>query len=125
MLGHRFTRSAVLGVTIAAIAAPTSFAKIHDEAVVGAGGGVAAAQIRDETVLHPATATTIRDETVLPAAPSVAVVSSPGSGDGIDWADTAIGAGGMLALIGLGLGGAALAARHRRVQPRRVGKLTT
>ena len=49
-------------------------------------------------------------------APEVVVVpgDAPAVGGGIDWIDAGIGAAGLLAMIGLGLAGAALVGHHRR-----------
>lgn len=143
MTTHRFTRSAALGLALAAVAAPTASAQIHDETIVGARQPAlvssqihretvvltpkvmsALSQIRDETVARASQPTPIRAETVVQSPQtSPAPVSSP-SADGIDWADVGIGAGGVLALIALGAGGAYVVVRHRHEQPDQLRNLT-
>ena len=147
MSNHRLTRSAALGLALAALAAPTASRQIRDETVVGTQQSPpATAQIRDETIVRasqrptaPAhTAGQIRDETVVGTQQSPPVTAQirdetvvqapPAAGsppaDGIDSGEAAIAGLGLLAVITLGLGGAFAVSRHRRDRPQPMRNLT-
>jgi len=107
MSNHRLTRSAALGLALAALAAPTASGQIRDETVVG-------------TQQSPPVTAQIRDETVVQAPPAA---GSPPA-DGIDSGEAAIAGLGLLAVITLGLGGAFAVSRHRRDRPQPMRNLT-
>ena len=133
MRHHRLTRSAALGLALAALAAPTAVAQQQDlrspdtRDAASAGERPAMAEARSE-------ASTERQDLRSPdardaaagrgtfSAPAVMVVkvpaSSPSAG-GIDWRDAGIGAGGLLVLILVGLAGSVGAVHRRQGGPAR------
>lgn len=120
---------AILVLALAIPATPTAFATVRDEAVVGPQQSISSpAQIRDEAVVRaPQTSlapSQIRNEAVVQSPQASLSPSAAPSTDGIDWRDAAIGAGGLLALIALGLGGALAVAQHRRTHPQPMRNLT-
>ena len=120
---RRITRSAALGLTLAALAAPTAVAvpadlrspDARDAAATGesATGGPRQDMRSPDARDHAAGRGTF-------SAPDVTVVKvsepSPTAG-GLDWADAGIGAGGMLGLVLVGVGGAVLVTRRTHDRP--------
>jgi hypothetical protein len=94
---NRFSRSAALGLAIAALAAPAASAqqdlRSPDTRDYAAGRGT----------FNAPEVTVVR----LPA-------DTPPAGDGIDWSDAGIGAGAALGLVLLAFGGATAAVRTSR-----------
>jgi hypothetical protein len=146
MSRSRFTRSIGLGMTIAALGASTAGAEPSDlrtpDAI--AAGQEKTAQYTPSDVRTPDSVSAGKPSTTEPvvdmrtpdgrdhgqgrgtySAPEVTVVKlvdpAP-TGSGFDWGDAGIGAGGLLGLILLGLGGTAAVA-HRKATPR--GTATT
>jgi len=138
MLSHRITRSAALGLTLAAFAAPTAAAvpadlrspDTRDAALTAATGGpqdLRSPDTRDAALTAEAAKGAPRQDLRSPdtrdfaagrgtfSAPEVTVVKvsepSPVAG-GLDWADAGIGAGGMLGLVLVGVGGALVISRR-------------
>lgn len=115
---RRITRSAALGLTLAAFVAPTAGAVPAD---------LRSPDARDAALAAKAAAGGPRQDLRSPdardhaagrgtfSAPEVTVVKvsepAPSSG-GLDWADAGIGAGGMLGLVLVGVGGALMITRH-------------
>jgi hypothetical protein len=141
MSRSRFTRTIGLGITIAALGASTATARpidgpMHDAI---AAGQQTTTQHTPSDVRTPDTVSTSKPSTTKPVAdlrtpdardhgqgrgtfnaPEVTVVklADPGpTGNGFDWRDAGIGAGGLLGLILLGLGATAAVA-HRKATPR-------
>src|SRR4051812_9069873 len=108
MSQHRFTRSAALGLTLAAVAAPAAAAQqdLRSPDARDAAGTAAVGQPRQDLRSPDGRDAAAGRGTF--NAPEVTVVrledpaSQPG---GLDWGDAGIGAGGMLGLVLLGLGG--------------------
>jgi len=138
----RFARTIGLGMTIAALGASTAAAQpidgpMHDAIAAGQG---AIAQYTPNDVRTPDTMSASKQSTTEPvadmrtpdardhgqgrgtfSAPEVTVVKildQAPTGSGFDWTDAGIGAGGLLGLILLGLGGTAALA-HRKATPHR------
>jgi hypothetical protein len=128
----RLTRSTVVGLAIAAFAAPTALAVPIDfqtPDTIKAHAAVEQKQdLRSPDTRDAATRVEPKQDLRSPdardasegrgtyTAPDVMVVKVPEpvpADGGIDWADAGIGAGGLLALMLLGLGGS-LAVVHRR-----------
>jgi hypothetical protein len=125
---RRLTRSTAVGLALAALAAPTALA---DPLAADMHARAEAAQKQDlrspdtrEAATHAETKQDLRSPDTRDAsegrgtytAPNVTVVKVPEpvpAEGGIDWADAGIGAGGLLGLTLLGLGGS-LAVVHRR-----------
>lgn len=114
----RLTRSAALGLTLAALAAPTAGAQ-QDLRSPDARDAARAAELAQDQPGRDLRSPDARDAAEGRGsfnAPDVTVVkvSEPSSsGGGIDWADAGIGAGGLLGLILIALG-STLAITHRR-----------
>jgi hypothetical protein len=138
MRSHRVVRTAAVAATLAALA-PAGTAMAQDlrspdtrEAAAAAAppSDLRSPDVRDvagRTVV-PARAGDLRSPDVRDAAvgrgphtaPTVMVVGVPQSvaaGDGMDWADAGIGAGGALALVTVALGGAFVLGRRRHGVP--------
>jgi hypothetical protein len=118
MTHHRLTRSAVLGLLIAALAAPGAAAQ-QDLRSPDARDAAPSAHARQGQPQQDLRSPDTRDQAEgrgTFSAPEVTVVKvtepAPPSA-GIDWGDAGIGAGGMLGLILLALG-SSLAVVHRR-----------
>jgi hypothetical protein len=114
----RFTRSAALGLALAALAAPTAAAQ-QDLRSPDARDAAQAAQARQDQQAQDLRSPDARDAGEGRGtfnAPEVTVVKVtdpvPSSG-GLDWGDAGIGAAGLLGVILLGLG-ITLAVTHRR-----------
>ena len=121
----RITRSAALGLTLAALAAPTAGAVPAD---------LRSPDARDAALSVEAAAAAPRQDLRSPdardraagrgtfSAPEVTVVKvsepapAPTSG-GLDWTDAGIGAGGMLGLVLIGVGGALVIVRRTHDRP--------
>jgi hypothetical protein len=118
MKHRRLTRSAAIGLTLAALAAPTAAAQ-QDLRTPDARDAARAAETRHgqpRQDLRSPDAHDAADGRGTFSAPEVTVVkvtepSHPGGG--LDWGDAGIGAGSMLGLILVALGGI-LAVVHRR-----------
>jgi hypothetical protein len=115
---HRLIRSAALGLTIAAVAAPTAVAQ-QDLRSPDARDAARSADTRQSQPRQDLRSPDTRDHAVGRGtfnAPEVTVVRvtapSPPSA-GLDWGDAGLGAGGMLALILLGVG-STVVVLHRR-----------
>jgi hypothetical protein len=115
----RLTRSAALGLALAAVAAPTAGAQ-QDLRSPDARDAAQAAEARQDQPAQDLRSPDARDAGEGRGtfnAPEVTVVKvtdpSPASG-GLDWGDAGIGAGGLLGLILLGLGGALAVVHHRQ-----------
>ena len=125
MQSRRITRSAALGLTLAALAAPTAGAVPAD---------LRSPDARDAALAAKA-ATGPRQDLRSPdardlaagrgtfSAPEVTVVkvsepapTAPTAG-GLDWTDAGIGAGGMLGLVLIGVGGALVIVRRTHDRP--------
>jgi hypothetical protein len=120
---HRFTRPAALGLTLAALAAPTAAAQqdlrspdTRDAARTSSLAGTTSTPRQD--LRSPDTRDYAEGRGTFNA-PEVTVVKlaqpapAPVSDGGIDWGDVGIGAGGVLGLALLALGGT-FAVVHRR-----------
>lgn len=120
----RLTRSAALGLTLAALAAPTAAAQ-EDLRSPDARDAARAAELRQDERLPDLRSPDARDAAEGRGsfnAPDVTVVkvSEPtSSGGGIDWADAGIGAGGLLGLILLAVGSTLAITRRRPSVPGR------
>jgi hypothetical protein len=141
MSRSRFTRTIGLGITIAALGASTAAAQpidgsMHDAIAAGLRP---TSQYTPSDVRTPDTMSASKPSTSEPVvdlrtpdardhgegrgtfnAPEVTVVkvADPApTGSGFDWGDAGIGAGGLLGLILVGLGGTAAVA-HRKATPR-------
>jgi hypothetical protein len=145
MSRSRFTRTIGLGMTIAALGASTAPAQPIDGPMHDAiAAGQTTARYTPSDVRTPDSVSASKPSTTEPvadmrtpdardhgqgrgtfSAPEVTVVKildQAPTGSGFDWADAGIGAGGLLGLILLGLGGTAAVA-HRKATPR--GTATT
>jgi hypothetical protein len=118
---HRLTRTAALGLTVAALAAPTAAAQqdlrsadARDAARTSSLAGTTSTPRQD--VRSPDTRDYAEGRGTFNA-PEVTVVKlaqpAPAGDGGIDWGDAGIGAGSMLGLALLALGGT-FAVVHRR-----------
>jgi hypothetical protein len=144
MSRSRFARTIGLGMTIAALGASSASARpidspMHDAIAAGHG---ATSQYTPTDVRTPDSMPARKPSTTKPVvdmrtpdardygqdrgtfnAPEVTVVKVAGpapTGNGFDWRDAGIGAGGLLGLILLGLGGAAAVARRKATSRRAV-----
>jgi hypothetical protein len=115
----RLTRSAALGLALAAVAAPTAGAQ-QDLRSPDARDAAQAAEARQDQPAQDLRSPDARDAGEGRGtfnAPEVTVVKvtdpSPASG-GLDWGDAGIGAGGLLGVILLALGGALAVVHHRQ-----------
>ena len=121
---RRITRSAALGLTLAAFAAPVAGAAPADLRSPDARDAARTAEAATGGPRQDLRSPDARDLAAgrgTFSAPEVMVVkvsepSSPPSG-GLDWADAGIGAGGMLGLVLVGAGGALLIARRTHDRP--------
>jgi hypothetical protein len=115
----RLTRSTAVGLALAALAASPVAAQ-QDLRSADARDAAQAAEARQDQRLQDLRSADARDAAEGRGtfkAPEVTVVkvteASPARG-GLDWGDAGIGAGGLLALILLGLGGALAVVHHRQ-----------
>jgi len=131
MKAYRLTRSAALGLTVAVLAAPAAGARPADFRSPDARDAAEAAVIREQQPRQDLRTPDARDGAAgrgTFSAPEVTVVRIaepvPAAGEGLDWTDAGLGAGGMLALVGVALASVA-AVVHRRKDPRRGGPTVT
>lgn len=125
---RRLTRSTVVGLAIAAFAAPTALADPHAADMHARAEAAQKQDLRSPDSRDAATRAEAKQDLRSPdardagagrgtyTAPNVMVVKVPPpvpAEGGIDWADAGIGAGGLLALMLLGLA-SSLAVVHRR-----------
>jgi hypothetical protein len=111
---HRFTRSAVLALVVAAVAAPTAAASNPDQQFPAPpsepGQDFRSPDTRDYA-----------DGRGTYNSPDVVVVKVPepelAPAGGIDWADAGIGAGSLLGLSLLGIGGTLLLVHRKHATP--------
>lgn len=116
MRQHRITRSAALGLALAAIAAPSAAAQQDLRGPDARDAARPAAVRQPHQDMRSPDARDAAEGRGTFNAPEVTVVrleDSPSKPGGLDWADAGIGAGGMLGLVLLGLGGGLLVT-HRR-----------
>jgi hypothetical protein len=122
MRHSRFTRTATLGLAVAAVAAPTAAARppvdLRSPDAVDAAN---AAQVRQDLRSPDAVDAAAGRGTF--SAPRVTVVkvtqpSQAGPG-GLDWGDAGIGAGATLAIVLLGVGGSLIVVHRRHGATRR------
>jgi hypothetical protein len=125
---RRLTRSTAVGLVLAALAAPTALADPHAADTHARAEAAQKQDLRSPDTREAATRAEPKQDLRSPdtrdagegrgtyTAPNVMIVKVrepvPAQA-GIDWADVSIGAGGLLGLILLGLGGS-LAVVHRR-----------
>ena len=125
---RRLTRSTAVGLALAALAAPTALADPHAADVHARAEATQKQDLRSPDTRDAATRAETKQDLRSPdardasegrgtyTAPNVMIVKVPEpvqAEAGIDWADAGIGAGGLLGLTLLGLGGS-LALVHRR-----------
>ena len=123
---RRLTRSTAVGLALAALAAPTALADPHAADMHARAEAAQKQDLRSPDTRDAATRAETKQDLRSPdardagegrgtyTAPNVMIVKVPVQADsGIDWADAGIGAGGLLGLMLLGLGGS-LAVGHRR-----------
>jgi hypothetical protein len=125
---RRLTRSTAVCLALAALAAPTALADPHAADVHARAEAAQKQDLRSPDARDAATRAEAKQDLRSPdardasegrgtyTAPNVTVVKVPEpvpAAGGIDWADAGIGAGGLLALMLLGLGGS-LTVVHRR-----------
>jgi hypothetical protein len=125
---RRITRSTAVGLALAALAAPTALADPHAADTHARAEAAQKQDLRSPDTRDAATRVEPKQDLRSPdardasqgrgtyTAPDVVVVKVPDpvpADGGINWADAGIGAGGLLGLVLLGLGGS-LAVVHRR-----------
>jgi hypothetical protein len=119
---RRITRSAALGLTLAALAAPAASAQ-QDLRSPDARDAARAAESQPVQDLRSPDTRDLAAGRGTFSAPEVTVVKVsepvPSSDGGLDWADAGIGAGGMLGLVLVGIGGAFMVARRMHARPGR------
>jgi hypothetical protein len=128
---RRLTRSTAVGLALAALAAPTALADPHAADVHARAEAAQKRDLRSPDTRDAATRAETKQDLRSPdtvdasegrgtyTAPNVMIVKVPEplqAEGSIDWADAGIGAGGLLGLMLLGLGGS-LAVVHRRQTP--------
>jgi hypothetical protein len=127
-MARRLTRSTAVGLALAALAAPTALADPHAADMHARAESAQKQDLRSPDTRDAATRAETKQDLRSPdardagegrgtyTAPNVMIVKVPEpvqADDGLDWADAGIGAGGLLGLMLLGLGGS-LAVVHRR-----------
>lgn len=119
---HRLIRSAALGLALAALAAPTAAGV--DLRSPDARDAARAAEARQDPPYVDLRSPDARDagEGRAGKVTVVTVTERSPASDGLDWADVGIGAGGLLGLILLGLGGTFVVLHRRQASP--VGRQT-
>jgi hypothetical protein len=111
---RRLVRSTAVCLALAALAAPTALADPTDLRTLDAIDAAAAVERTQD--LRTVDARDAAEGRGTYTAPNVVILKVPKpvpADDGIDWVDAGFGAGGLLALMLLGLGGS-LAVVHRR-----------
>jgi hypothetical protein len=127
MSHHRLTRSAAIGLALAALAAPTATAQQQDLRSPDARDAALAAQTPPRDLRSPDTRDAAAGRGTFNA-PHVTVINVPQStptAGGMHWADAGIGAGALLALITLGVGGSIVVVRRRHASTTRRHTATT
>ncbi|MEA2278752.1 MAG: hypothetical protein QOC78_3712 [Solirubrobacteraceae bacterium] len=126
MSHHRLTRSAAIGLALAALTAPTAAAQQQDFRTPDARDAVSVGQTPPD-LRSPDTRDAAAGRGTFNA-PQVIVIkvpqSTPSAG-GMDWGDAGIGAGALLALIALGVGGSIAVVRRRHARTTRRQTATT
>lgn len=126
MSHHRLTRSAAIGLALAALTAPTAAAQQQDLRTPDARDAASVGQTPPD--LRSADARDAAAGRGTFSAPQVTVIkvpqSTPSAG-GMDWGDAGIGAGAILALIALGVGGSIAVVRRRHASTTRRQTATT
>ena len=134
MQSRRITRSAALGLTLAALAAPTAGAAPADlrspDARDAARTAEAAVSVPRQDLRSPDARDLAAGRGTF-SAPDVTVVklsepapAAPTAG-GLDWTDAGIGAGGMLGLVLIGVGGTLVVMRRTHDRPTHRGTAIT
>ena len=121
MSSHRITRTAGVALSIAALAAPCALADNPPQSFVSPDAQDAAAgRGTSQSLVSPDAQDAAAGRGTF-SAPEVTVIKVPavatdnhGSGGGIQWTDAGVGAGGMLGIILLAGGTAALVAHRPR-----------
>jgi hypothetical protein len=136
---HRTARTAALALAIAALSAPSAIAQADAPSPDPVGAGQELQDKRSPDAIDAAsTAETTPQDKRSPDArdaaegrgastsPEVVVVklTDPAPADGFDWADAAVGAGALLGLLLLGLGGALVLMHHRRGRPQQASDVS-
>lgn len=117
---HRLTRSAALGLTVVALAAPAAGARPADLRSPDARDAARAAQTQQDQPRQDLRSPDTRDHAVdrgtfnAPEVTVVRVTEPAPSGGGLDWADAGLGAGGMLGLVLLALASIVAIVHHRK-----------
>jgi hypothetical protein len=115
MTRHRLTRSAALGLALAALAAPAASAQQQDLRSPDTRDAAQAAQAAQD-LRSPDTRDAAEGRSTHNS-PQVVIVRAqpqPAPADGLDWADAGIGAGTLAGLGLIGLGGALFIVHRRR-----------
>ena len=125
MSHHRLTRSAAVGLALAALTAPTAAAQQQDLRSPDARDAASVGQTPPD-LRSPDTRDAAAGRGTFSAPHTVIKVpqSTPSAG-GMDWDDAGIGAGALLALIALGVGGAIAVVRRRHASTTRRQTATT
>lgn len=112
---HRLTRSVALGLALAALAAPAAGARpAQDPDAAEASGPAQDIRMPDSRDYAAGRGTyNSPDVIVVEAEPQ----SQAAPADGLDWVDAGIGAGSLLGLSLIGLGGGLYVAHRRRTAP--------
>lgn len=106
---HRLRRGLALATVVSAIAAPAAGAAPIGEPMAGThAGGTQADSPNDQS--YPGSVTALSPPV---SSPAPTAEQATAAGDGFDWGDAGIGAGGMLALTAIA-GGVALSLGYRR-----------
>jgi len=125
---RRLTRSAAVGLALAALAAPAALADPHASDAYARAEAAQTQDLRSPDARDAAARADAKQDLRSPdsrdaaegrgtyTAPNVMIVKVPEpvqADDGLDWADAGIGAGGLFGLVLIGLGGALAAVRRR------------
>ncbi len=112
----RITRTAALGLVLAAVAAPAAGAQqdIRNPDQVAPSPEARQDMRNPDTIDAAAGRGTEHSPDVMVVRLPVQTPSTAASSDGLDWQDAGIGAGGLLALGLIGLGGTLLVVHRRR-----------
>jgi hypothetical protein len=125
MSHHRLTHSAVIGLALAALTAPTAAAQQQDFRTPDARDTVSVGQTPDLRSPDTRDAAAGRGTFSAPHVTVIKVPQSTPSPGGMDWGDAGIGAGALLALIALGVGGSIAVVRRRHASITRRQTATT
>jgi hypothetical protein len=114
----RIKRAAALTLAVAGLATPAAQAQSSDhESNVAAAVGAGLAAGQDLRMPDTRDVASGRGTSTAPAVLVVKVAEPVPQSGGIDWADVGIGAGGVIGLTLVSLGGTVLVARRRRLSP--------